>query len=131
MRMLAAQQGGGGAGGAPPPPPAPLFSLKCGLMQSTPVAGGASTSLKADKKKGELVLKKDPDGMLHVQWVDRGSGNLRFDRPVFPGDVTLKRINAPNVRCDRTTAPPAAAPPPPTQHKWPPANPISPAPSAH
>ena len=90
----------GGRGAAPAAPPPPLFALKAGLLHSSPAppGGAPGVSLKADKRKGELILKRDPDGLLHVQWVDRVNGNLGFDYPVFEGDVTLKRIQAPNVR---------------------------------
>jgi hypothetical protein len=115
--------------GAPAPaaaPAPPLYSAKAGLMQSTPAPGGSSTSLKADKRRGELLLKRDQDGMLHVQWADRAGGNLGFDRPVFPGDVTLKRIQTPNVRGGRwplpaiVVRPHTPSPPPPPPHPHPP-----------
>jgi hypothetical protein len=52
----------------------------------------------ADPRKGTLSVSRQPDGMVHIQWRDRSTGALGFDRPVFPDDVTFKRIKSPDAK---------------------------------
>ena len=52
----------------------------------------------ADPRKGILSVSRQPDGMIHIQWRDRSTGALGFDRPAFPDDVTFKRIKTPDVK---------------------------------
>ena len=51
--------------------------------------------LAADKRRGEVVLTRDGEGMTHVQWLDRATRDVGFDRIVFPGDATFRRIKTP------------------------------------
>ena len=37
-------------------------------------------------------MGRQPDGMVNIQWRDRSTNALGFDRPVFPDDVTFKRV---------------------------------------
>lgn len=68
--------------------------MRAGMMNSDSGVGGR-VRLAADKRKGELLVARDGEGMVHVQWRDRATGALAFDRVVFPGDVTFKRIASP------------------------------------
>lgn len=87
MRMLAGMQNQQAA------EKKPLVSFKCGQMNHESIRGQSSKlRLAADQRKGLLQVVKEGDGMIHVQWRDRATGQMGFDRPVFPDDITFKRI---------------------------------------
>ena len=80
----------------------PFVTFKAGQMNSERVGSHLVISNKlrvaADPRKGSLSVSRQPDGMVHIQWRDRSTGALGFDRPVFPDDVTFKRIKSPDVK---------------------------------
>ncbi len=61
-------------------------------MNAEPVRGTEKLRIAADARKGTLAVGRDADGTVHVTWRDRASGSVAFDRVVFPGDVSFRRI---------------------------------------
>ena len=54
-------------------------------------------ALKADKRAGELVVTRPQPGQApSIQWRDRATGAALWERMVFPGDITFRRIVSPS-----------------------------------
>ncbi len=69
-------------------------------MINDKVVPGDSTrlSMKADKRAGELIVTRPPPGSApEVQWRDRATGAPIWQRMVFPGDISFRRIMTPNA----------------------------------
>ena len=71
-------------------------------MKATPVVGDSTKiRLKADKRGGELLVTRPnaaEGGMVNLQWKDRATGNPVVNKPVFPGDISFRRIRTPNAK---------------------------------
>lgn len=65
-----------------------LFEMQCGK------ATLAGSTVTADPRKGLLSLKKSEDGLMHLVWKDRTSNAVEEDLIVFPGDATLRHLDA-------------------------------------
>eukprot|EP00695_Tsukubamonas_globosa_P003745 TRINITY_DN808_c0_g1_i1.p1 TRINITY_DN808_c0_g1~~TRINITY_DN808_c0_g1_i1.p1 ORF type:complete len:139 (+),score=30.18 TRINITY_DN808_c0_g1_i1:53-418(+) len=64
--------------------PQTLVSFKAGKCSQT------GTTVTPDARKGTLILLKDDDNMLHLQWMDRTSGATEDDFILFPGAQVVR-----------------------------------------
>jgi hypothetical protein len=54
-------------------------------------------TMKADTRKGKVQVVRADDSMVHLQWVDRTTGEVVDDTIVFPQDAKFHKMS--NPRC--------------------------------
>lgn len=75
-------------------PSPPLMRFKAGKLASTQIAGTTQYDVKAEHKRGEILLVKTPQNDLRFQWKDRSTGNVDDDIKVFPkGSAEFTRVD--------------------------------------
>jgi len=65
------------------PPAPPLMRFKAGKLTATPIEGTTKFDVKAEHKRGEILLVKS-NNELRFQWKDRSTGNVDDDISVYP-----------------------------------------------
>ena len=85
--------GMGGPGGAP----APLVKFKAGRCELEPLSGAQEGSFNVTpiKRKGEVQVVRNDEGMTQFLWKDRTTQQVdpACDHLVFPGDAKFEKIS--------------------------------------
>jgi hypothetical protein len=84
MDMFAEPAGGGRT---------PAVKFKAGLMDAKKKADSESFIVTADTAKGEVILSKGEDSLMHFQWRNRISGEVKHDLILFPDDATFGKVD--------------------------------------
>jgi len=66
------------------PPAPPLMRFKAGKLTASPIEGTTQYDVKAEHKRGEILLVKSQNNELRFQWKDRSTGNVDDDLLVYP-----------------------------------------------
>ena len=62
------------------------------MMRAEEREGGAKAWLKPVDRRGLLQLKRDETGLMHLQWQDRITSAIDFNKMVFPDEWTFSLV---------------------------------------
>lgn len=85
MASLFPQQQGGRGGAS-----TSILEFKVGRCNLTRI--GDKFRVTADKRRGNLSLSKDNDGLMVIKWTDRSTGSIEDRRVAFPNEMVFKKI---------------------------------------
>jgi len=85
MASLFPQQQGGRGGAS-----TSILEFKVGKCNLTRLGGKFRVT--ADKRRGNLSVSKDNDGLMIIKWTDRSTGSIEDRRVAFPNEMVFKKI---------------------------------------